>query len=115
MTNPEIIIFNECMNDTSCIHLYHSAGTAVWQAFGASAYILERIAADRNVARIADYSHRMMMPSVAISTFELQPIRAVCDWDEDKSSSHIILHPDIQINWDNYLPWAKALREVKRK
>lgn len=114
MTDPETIAFNECMNDTSCVHLYYSAETHVWQAFGLSAYMLEQFAAGCGVSRIVDYSRRLMMPSVALSASGLQTILSA-DLIKDESDSHLILHPNIQIDGKGYLQWVKGLREAKMK
>lgn len=115
MTDFETIIFNECINDRSDIHLYHSVEPDAWQAFGVSAYLLEQIATDRNISRLTVYSQRTMMPSVVLTVSELRHIMAIYDWDEDESGSHIILYPDIRINRDNYRLWAKVLREIKKE
>lgn len=113
MTDSETIAFNECMNDTSCIHLYHSADADLWQAFGLSAYMLEKFAADCGVSRIVDYSRRLMMPSVTLPTSGLQTILSASGLIQDESDNHIILHPNIHISRKGYLPWVKDLREAK--
>lgn len=63
MTDSETITFNECMSDRSYVHLCYAAEADKWQAFGLSAYMLERIAGNNCIVCIADYSYRMMMPS----------------------------------------------------
>lgn len=113
MTDPETIIFNECINDKSCIHIYYSTETDVWQAFGVSAYLLERITSEHGVDRVADYSYRMMMPFLVLSSSGFQNLALTCGWNKDESN-HLILHSNMQIDCDRYRQWTNGLREMKR-
>lgn len=113
MTDSETITLNECMNDMSCVHLYYSADTDLWQAFGLSAYMLEQFAADCGIGRIVDYSRRLMMPSVTLPASGLQTIVSASGLIQDDSDGHIILHPNIHICKKGYLPWVKDLRGAK--
>lgn len=113
MTDSETITFNECMNDMSCVHLYYLSDADLWQAFGMSAYMLEKFAADCAVSRIVDYSRWLMMPSVTLPASGLQTIVSASGLIQNDSDGHIILHPNIHISKNGYLPWVKGLREAK--
>lgn len=107
----DTIIFNECINDNASIHLYRSATADVWQAFGISAFLLERIASEHGIDCIADYSYRMMMPFIVLSSSSFQNLASICDWDKD-DSDHLILHSDMQIDRECYRQWVKGLRKM---
>lgn len=113
MVDPESIILNECRNNIPCVHLYYSDETDVWQAFGTSAYILEQIVTGNGISHITNYSPRMMMPSVTLSTSSFRRIAAIYDNIEKGLESHVILHPSIPIHREEYLLWAKILRKTK--
>lgn len=107
----DTIVLNECINDNACIHLYHSVTADIWQAFGISAFLLERLASEHGIDCIADYSYRMMMPFVVLSSSGFQNLASICDWDKD-DSDHLILHSDMQIDRERYRQWVKGLRKM---
>lgn len=112
--NIDAITLNECKNDGSYIHIYYQEHLAKWTAYGISAYILERMAADGKAARITDYSYRMMMPSVTLASSELQKLLSTGYSIKENPDSPITIRSNMSISMDNYLLWVTDLREARR-
>lgn len=111
----ETIIFNECRNDLSAIHLYYSAAAELWQAFGASAYRLDELVTGDGIPHLTGYSLRLMMPSVALRISELKRVAVKYGFAISESQDHVEIPAcalPAMIDRNGYTVWARRLHDT---
>lgn len=107
--NLDQITLNEVFNDGSKIYLYQEETTAIWAAWGYSAYLLSQMP---GVRHLANFSDKMQMPSVCISDADLKGIVQRHPASTKCCDSYYLLSTTMQVDDDGYQRWVESLKTM---
>ena len=107
----ETIIFNEYFNVNGRIaYLYRSRETALWTAYGYSAYKTSEMARKNGLRTVEGFSKRIQMPATVLDMETFEYITSQCFSEEQDADCTRLLLPDpAPVDWDGYRDWAKRL------
>ena len=108
--NAEIIIWNECINDNSRIHLYWDERVGLWCAFGISAFGVALWLKDNGIKGNSHYSEEMCMPVTLLALSKLMSLAQNAADIEEMTGTYVRLRMAHGIDIEVYSVWACRLR-----
>lgn len=108
--NAEIVIWNECINDNSRIHLYWNGRIGLWCAFGVSAFWGALWLKTNDMKDNSHYSEEMCMPVTLLALDQVMTLAQTAADIEEMTTTYVCLRMVEKIDNQNYSAWANRLR-----
>ena len=104
---------DELLNDGSCINVYFHEDSAIWIAYGRSAYALRSFVKQNGYDSLRAFSERLQMPCTVVSDYVLKLLRKQYSFDVEKDGARLRLIVGKPIPEDDYLRWIDKIRRSK--
>ena len=107
----DIIKERENGNDGRLIHLYFSASTSVWIAYGASAYALRLYIKEHEYDGLRGYTRDLQLPCTIVGDDTIKRIRLSEAVVEEHEGEYMVLSQPFAVDMAEYSRWTDKLRE----
>ncbi len=113
MIDTTLITINECVNDGTGVHLYYNDNNDTWIAYGVSAYILSQIGMEpMNI--VYGYSNEIQMPYAKADKRVMKKLFGNDSEEYSRNVAYLKFWLSEPVNLDNYVRWAKQVKQFRR-
>ena len=111
--NSNLVKEHEAANDGLRIHLYFDKSSAVWMAYGKSAYSLRLFVKRMRYDCLRGFSDSLQMPCVLINDDTLRSVEKQLATEVSEKDVYICLLVDAPFAGNDYIRWIDKLQQVK--
>jgi lipopolysaccharide/colanic/teichoic acid biosynthesis glycosyltransferase len=104
---------DESLNDGSCVNMYYHDESAVWVAYGRSAYALRLLVKRNGYDCLRAFSNRLQLPCTVVSDYVIRLLGIQCQFECETDGSRMQLQLQEPFVEGDYKRWVIKISQSK--